>query len=168
MLTGQNAGCQLCRLLVDLGAADGPEAEVDFQMDQDRFNAVDEPADTQYLLVHARVAGNPDRYMTYCMYTPSPDDPAADEIVCQAPTLQVDSRLGTHQRLYRQPRYLHEAEQDEPANSRHRLFGPDNAASRDHCWPGGSLRLVPCSELCLGPGFVALYASGELLHISSR
>ena len=71
LLAGESGGCQLCRLLVDLGAADGPEAEVDFQVDQDPQNPVDEPADAQYLLVHARVAGRQDRFMTYCMYTPA-------------------------------------------------------------------------------------------------
>ena len=71
LLAGESGGCQLCRLLVDLGAAGGPEAEVDFQMDQDPQNPVDEPADAQYLLVHARVAGRQDRFMTYCMYTPA-------------------------------------------------------------------------------------------------
>jgi hypothetical protein len=71
LLAGEKNGCQLCCLLVDLGASDGAEAEIDFQVDIDPDNPVDEPTDTQYLLVHARVGGQSDRYMTYCMYTPA-------------------------------------------------------------------------------------------------
>ena len=71
LIAGEKSGCQLCRLLVDLGVSDGPEAEIDFQVDVDPENAIDEPFDTQYLLVHARITGKPDQYMTYCMYTPT-------------------------------------------------------------------------------------------------
>lgn len=74
LLAGEKANCQLCRFLLDLaGDSGGPKAEVqvDFQLDQDSDNPVDQPADTQYLLVHARVGELADRYMTYCMYTPA-------------------------------------------------------------------------------------------------
>ena len=71
LLAGEKSGCQLCRLLVRLGASDGPDTEVDFQVDIDPENAIDEPMDTQYLLVHARVTGQADLYQTYCMYTPA-------------------------------------------------------------------------------------------------
>ncbi|PIL23225.1 hypothetical protein GSI_14534 [Ganoderma sinense ZZ0214-1] len=90
LLAGENGGCHLCRLLVVLGVGEGPEAEVIFQVDQDPDNPVDEPMDTQYLLIHARVDGCRDKFRTYCVYT-SVDDLAADEIVCKAPTLRVDS-----------------------------------------------------------------------------
>ena len=66
LLAGERAKCQLCCLLVDLGAANGSKAEVDFQVDQDLDNPVDDPADAQYLLVHVR-----DTFMTYCLYTPA-------------------------------------------------------------------------------------------------
>ena len=71
LLAGQNEGCNLCRLLVDLGVGEGPEAEVIFQVDRDPDNPVDEPVDTQYLLVHARITGCLDKFRTYCMYTPT-------------------------------------------------------------------------------------------------
>lgn len=74
LLAGEKANCQLCRFLVDLAGDTGrpkDEVQVDFQLDQDPDNPVDQPADTQYLLVHARVGGLADRYMTYCMYTPA-------------------------------------------------------------------------------------------------
>ena len=70
LLAGERTGCHLCRLLVALGVSEGPTAEVIFQVDQDPDNPVDEPADTQYLLVHARVVGCSDKFRTYCMYTP--------------------------------------------------------------------------------------------------
>ncbi|KAJ8482964.1 hypothetical protein ONZ51_g5023 [Trametes cubensis] len=82
--------CQLCSLLLDLlDTAEDLESsdwdvEVDFQVDQDPHNPVDEPADAQYLLVHARRPGAADRYATYY-------NPAAADIVCRAPTLQVNS-----------------------------------------------------------------------------
>ena len=71
LLAGENGGCHLCRLLIDLGVGEGPEAEVIFQVDQDPDNPVDEPVDTQYLLVHARITGCMDKFRTYCMYTPT-------------------------------------------------------------------------------------------------
>ena len=69
LLAGSKAGCHLCSLLVDLGIADGPKAKVSFQVDQDPDNPVDEPVDTQYLLVHGQIVGHPDKFMTYCIYT---------------------------------------------------------------------------------------------------
>ena len=71
LLDGHNSGCQLCGLLVDLGAAEGSEAEVEFQIDQDPENPIDEPADAQYLTVYVRRNGLPDISRTYCMYTPA-------------------------------------------------------------------------------------------------
>ena len=72
ILAGSRAGCYLCRLLVDLGVTDGPQVIVELQVDQDPENPVDHPADAQYLVVGARVAGHSDyKSMTYCMYTPA-------------------------------------------------------------------------------------------------
>ena len=78
LLSGKASKCQLCCMLIELielGSWEDSDLEidVDFQIDVDPDNPVDEPASTQYLLIHSRVVGQSasDRYLTFCMYTPS-------------------------------------------------------------------------------------------------
>ncbi|KAI1787536.1 hypothetical protein LXA43DRAFT_1184392 [Ganoderma leucocontextum] len=141
LLAGENGGCYyLCRLLVDLGVGNGPEAEVVFQgpgsgepgrraggHSVSARPCVCRRADGQVqdvLRVHAcRCVGS----------LLDLDDPAADEIACKARTLQVDS-----------PRA---PEEDAPSYSCRRLQGSDGAASGHHGGLGGragiDYRIIP-------------------------